>query len=263
MNFVKKTGLALALTALTAVSSIVPAHAQSAIDRILSANKIVIGVQNDVPPYSQIGANNEVEGMDIEVAKAIARDLGVELELVVVTGANRIPTLVSNRADMVIATVGINPQRAAAVALSNPYTSFPMTVIASKSVEMSDYDGTAGKVIGLTRGTMQDDIISRNAPDADIRRYDDDATVIQALATGQIDATAFGASVAADLAERFPDKEFEIKFDAYSTYAAIALRQGDLDLLNWVNTWIFFNRHNGYLAQLHQEWLGIDMPPLD
>lgn len=263
MNFIKKAGLAVAVTALAAMSSVLPASAQSALDRILSANKIVIGVQNDVPPYSQIGADNEVEGMDIEIAKAIARDLGVELELVVVTGANRIPTLVSNRADMVIATVGINPQRAAAVALSNPYTSFPMTVIAPSAVDMSSYEDTAGKVIGLTRGTMQDDIISRNAPEADIRRYDDDATVIQALATGQIDATAFGASVAADLAERFPEREFEIKFDAYATYAAIALRQSDLDLLNWVNTWIFFNRHNGYLAQLHQEWLGIDLPPLN
>lgn len=263
MNFLKKSGLALTIAAVAAVSTILPASAQSALDRILSANKIVIGVQNDVPPYSQIGANNEVEGMDIEVAKAIARDLGVELELVVVTGANRIPTLVSNRADMVIATVGINPQRAAAVALSNPYTSFPMTVIAAAATDISSYEDTAGKVIGLTRGTMQDDIISRNATEADIRRYDDDATVIQALATGQIDATAFGASVAADLAERFPDKQFEIKFDAYSTYAAIALRQSDYDLLNWVNTWIFFNTKNGYLAQLHKDWLGIDLPPLN
>jgi polar amino acid transport system substrate-binding protein len=164
---------------------------------------------------------------------------------------------------MVIATVGITPQRAAAVALSNPYTSFPMSVIASNSVDLKNYDGTAGKTIGLTRGTMQDDVVSRNSPKANIQRYDDDATVIQALVTGQIDATAFGSSVAKDLATRFPDKKFEVKFDAYSTFAAIAVRPSDTDLLQWVNTWIFFNRHNGYLAQEHKKWLGIDMPPLD
>jgi polar amino acid transport system substrate-binding protein len=263
MNFIKKTGLTLAVAALTVASWTIPASAESAIDRILSAKKIVIGVQNDVPPYSQIGKDNQVEGMDIDVAKAIAHDLGVDLELVIVTGANRIPTLVANRADMVIATVGITPQRAAAVALSNPYTSFPMAIIAPSSVNLKDYDDAAGKVIGLTRGTMQDDVVSRNASKANIQRYDDDATVIQALVTGQIDATAFGTSVAKDLATRFPDKKFEVKFDAYSTFAAIALRQSDTDLLQWVNTWIFYNRHNGFLAQLHKKWLGIDMPPLD
>lgn len=263
MNYLKNLGFALAVAVVSVVTGALPASAQSALDRILSAGKIVIGVQNDVPPYSQIGADNEVEGMDIEIARAIARDLEVDLELVIITGANRIPTLVSNMADMVIATVGITPQRASAVALSDPYTAFSMVLVGPSDVEMSSYDDTAGKVIGLTRGTMQDDIVSRNAPDADIRRYDDDATVVQALATRQIDATAFGNTVVASLMQKFPNLELERKFDAYSTFAAIAVRQSDADLLQWVNTWIFFNRHNGYLASLHKKWLGIDLPPLD
>jgi polar amino acid transport system substrate-binding protein len=263
MNFFTKAARSVAAVAVLLAAVLpVQAQAQSALDKILSAGKIVIAVQNDVPPYSQIGANNEVEGMDIDIAKAIARDLGVELEMVVVTGANRIPTLVANRADLVIATVAINPQRAAAVALSDPYTSYPMVLIAPHATQMTSYADTAGKVIGLTRGTMQDDIITRNAPDATIQRYDDDATVIQALATGQIDATAFGSSVAAELGTRFPDLKLEPKFDAFSSFAAIAMRRSDADLLQWVNTWIFFNKHNGYLNELHQKWMKMDMPQL-
>jgi len=238
------------------------AHAEAALDRILSAKKITIAVQNDVPPYSRIGANNEVEGLDIDIAKAIAKDLGVELDMLIVTGANRVPALVTNKADLVIATVGINPQRAATVAISNPYTSYPMVMIASKSTAMTGFGETASKAIGVTRGTMQDDIVSRFATGADVRRYDDDATVIQALATNQIDGTVFGTSVAADLAKRFPDLQLENKFDAFSVYAGIAMRKGDTDLLQWVNTWIFFNEKNGFLNQLHQKWLGIPLPPL-
>lgn len=265
MKLFRKIALAIAAPVAAIALTAIPAAAQtaSAVDRIVSAGKIVIAVQNDVPPYSQIGATNEVEGLDIDIAKAIAHDLGVELELVVVTGANRVPTLVANRADMVIATLAFSPQRAAAVAFSNPYTSFPMVMIAPKSTQMSNYEETDGKVIGLTRGTLQDEIVTRNAPKADIRRYDDDATVIQALVTGQIDATTFGASVFKDLVKRFPDKELERKFDAYSSFAGIAMRRSDTDLIQWTNTWIFYNRHTGFLNALHQKWLGIDLPDLN
>jgi polar amino acid transport system substrate-binding protein len=261
MKYIKKTVHALVAAAALVIAA-TPALAETALDRIISAKKITIAVQNDVPPYSRIGANNEVEGLDIDIAKAIAKDLGVKLEMVVVTGANRVPALITNKADLVIATVGINPQRAATVALSNPYTSYPMVMIAGKSTAMGAFDATSGKVIGVTRGTMQDDIVSRYATGADVRRYDDDATVIQSLGTNQIDGTVFGTSVAADLAKRFPNLQLENKFDAFSVYAGIAMRRGDTDLLQWVNTWIFFNEKNGYLAELHQKWLGIPLPPL-
>lgn len=262
MKYFKEMMKTLAAVAAMAMAA-APAHAEGALDRILSAKKITIAVQNDVPPYSRIGANNEVEGLDIDVAKAIAKDLGVELDMLVVTGANRVPALVTNKADLVIATVGINPQRAAAVALSNPYTSYPMVMIAPKDTAMGGFADTSSKVIGITRGTMQDDIVSRFATGADVRRYDDDATVIQALATSQIDGTVFGTSVADDLAKRFPDLHLERKFDAFSVYAGIAMRRNDTDLLQWVNTWIFFNQKNGFLNSLHKKWLGIPMPALN
>lgn len=261
MKYLKKAFHALiALAAVTLAAA--PALAESALDRILSAKKITIAVQNDVPPYSRIGEDNEVEGLDIDITKAIAKDLGVELEMVIVTGANRVPTLVTNKADLVIATVGINPQRAATIALSNPYTSYPMVMIASKSTAMGGFSETEGKVIGVTRGTMQDDIVTRFATNAEVRRYDDDATVIQALATNQIDGTVFGTSVSDDLAKRFPDLSLERKFDAFSVYAGIAMRRNDADLLQWVNTWIFFNEKSGFLNELHKKWLGIEMPPI-
>lgn len=261
MNYFNKMlqGLAAAAVMMMAATA---AHAETALDRILSAKKITIAVQNDVPPYSRIGANNEVEGLDIDIAKAIAKDLGVELDMLVVTGANRVPALVTNKADLVVATVGINPQRAATVALSNPYTSYPMVMIAPKATAMTGFAETSSKVIGVTRGTMQDDVVTRFATGADVRRYDDDATVIQALATNQIDGTVFGTSVSADLAKRFPDLQLEDKFDAFSVYAGIAMRKTDPDLLQWVNTWIFFNEKNGFLNELHKKWLGIPLPPL-
>lgn len=257
LNAIKAIAAAGALAA-----TVGAAQAQTAVDRILSAGRISIAVQNDVPPYSRIGADNEVEGLDISIARQIAADLGVELDLVVVTGANRIPTLLSGRADLAIATLSISPQRAATIDISIPYTAYPMVVIAPESRQLTGYGDTAGLVIGVTRGTMQDEVVTRNAPDARIQRYDDDATTIQALVTNQVDATVFGTAVAADLAARYPDRGFEIKFDAYFSYAGIGVRRTEPDLLQWVNTWVFFNRTNGFLDDLHRTFLNQDTPHL-
>lgn len=247
---------------LAAGSWAVPAHAQDALDRILRAHKITIAVQNDVPPYSLLNKDNQLDGFDIEVAKQIAKDLGVKPVFLVVPGGSRIPALVSGRADMVIATLGITPQRAAAVALSIPYTAFPQTIISDNGQVFHDFADLKGKVVGLTRGTMQDDVVSRLAQGATIRRFPDDATTIQALLSGQIDATAFGSTVAADLAARNPAKHVMADFTAFQVYASIGVRRQDTDLLQWVNTWIFYHKQDGFLEQLHKQWLQINMPNL-
>ena len=112
-------GALLGLSVLAAA----PASAAS-LDEIMSKGSIVIGVQNDLPPYSLIDENNEPVGYDIEVAQQLAERLGVDLELVVLTPANRVPYLISNRVDAVVATIGITPERREAIGFTRPYLVF-------------------------------------------------------------------------------------------------------------------------------------------
>src|SRR5690606_27987763 len=83
---------------------------------ILSAGKVRIGVPIDVPPFGFVDADNEPTGLDVDVAKLIGEALGVEVELQQITGANRIPYLVTDRLDMVISAMGATPERAQQVA---------------------------------------------------------------------------------------------------------------------------------------------------
>jgi polar amino acid transport system substrate-binding protein len=64
------------------------------------------------------------------------------------------------------------------------------------------------------------------------------------------------------IAQRNPAKELESKFVVRTSYYAVGLRQGDPDLLRWVNTWIFFNTQNGQLAQIYEKWIGSKLPNL-
>lgn len=248
--------------ALAFVASAATAQAQGALDRILSQKKIVIAVQNDVTPYSLLDANNQLDGLDIEVGKQIAKDLGVEVEFVVVTGANRIPALVTNQADLTIATLTLTPQRAAVVSLSTPYTAVPHVVVGPKSKEIKNWEDMKALKIGVPRGSFQDQYITQYVGGDGIQRFEDDATTFQALASGQVEATAFGITVAKSVLEKNPELNLEIKFQASMTYPTIGTRHADADLRHWVDTWIFYHKTDGFLAALHKKWLNIEMPEL-
>ena len=82
---------------------------------ILSDGKIQIAVPESFPPFGSVGMSGEHEGYDVDVAKLIAKDLGVELELVPVVSKQRIPFLETDRVDLVISTMGANPERAKSI----------------------------------------------------------------------------------------------------------------------------------------------------
>src|SRR5690606_39694127 len=96
------------------------AMAESLLDTIISRGKIVVGVFPAAPPFGTTNAQGEIEGIDIEIARLLAEDLGVELETIATNGAARIPTMMTGKADILIAVMSITPERAKQVALSIP-----------------------------------------------------------------------------------------------------------------------------------------------
>ena len=90
--------------------SCAPAEAVTqTIDDILSKKKIQVGILVDLPPFGVVNAKNEYEGYDVDVAKLMAKYLGVDCELVAVTGPNRIPYLLTGKVDVLVATFGSRP----------------------------------------------------------------------------------------------------------------------------------------------------------
>ncbi|MEN9538930.1 MAG: hypothetical protein RLZZ126_1165, partial [Pseudomonadota bacterium] len=81
-------------------------QAQNALDDVMKAKKITIAIPTDFPPYGFVGTDLKPQGLDIDTANYIAAKLGVAIELVAVTSANRIPYLQTKKADLVISTLG-------------------------------------------------------------------------------------------------------------------------------------------------------------
>jgi polar amino acid transport system substrate-binding protein len=123
-----------------------------------------------------------------------------------------------------------------------------------------------GKRIGITRGTLEEAETPKIAPQgANLVFYDDIGATIQAMLSGQVDAMGMSEHAVKSVAERAPDQKIETKFRIRTAYYAAAVKPGDYDLLQWVNTWVFQSKQNGTLARIYEKWMGIplvDLPTL-
>src|SRR3954469_11597040 len=163
-----------------------PAHADT-LDDIKKAGKIRIAIDTAIPPFGMTDDKMQPSGSDIDTAQLLAKDLGVQLEIVTTTGPSRIPTLQTNKADLVVSTLSITPDRAKVIDFSIPYADHPSVVGALKGVAISSYADLAGKKVAVVRGTTQDTDLTREAKGAQLVRYEDDATMALAFASGQVD----------------------------------------------------------------------------
>lgn len=250
--------LAAGLGLLT-VASIADVQAQTP-EEIEERGRINIGMLVDFPPFGFMNTENQPDGYDADVAKLLAEDLGVELNLVPVTGPNRIPYLLGNQVDLLVASLGITPERAETVDFSDPYAGIEISVYGRQDIEVSDAEDLAGKNIGVARASTQDTAITGIAPEgANIQRFDDDATAVQALLSGQVELIGASNTVIAQLNEVAPGR-FDTKFDLSQQVQGIAVRPGSDELLAYVNDFLGQVKENGKLDEIHRNWLDSPLP---
>ena len=236
------------------------ASAQTVAD-IKKKGEITVGMLVDFPPYGTMNTSNQPDGYDADVAKLLAKDLGVKLNLVPVTGPNRIPFLLTNKLDLLVASLAITPERAKQVQFSNPYAAATIVLYGDKKANIKAPADLKGKRIGVARASTQDVALTAIAPEGtEIRRFDDDASGMQALISGQVDAIGASTTVAAQIAKRVPANTFEDKFILRQQQMGVAMRPDQAELLKTVNDFVAKNTANGELNKLYLKWLGTDMP---
>jgi ribose 5-phosphate isomerase B len=158
---------ALVATCLTVAA--LAAHADL-LDDVMKAKKIRISTDFAIPPAGMMDANMQPSGSDVETAKLLAQDWGVQIEWVPTTGATRIPNVNTGKADIIISTLSVTPERAKVIDFSKPYAVLQSVVGAPKSAAIKDWADLKGKSVTVTRGTTQDTELSAMANDNGHRR---------------------------------------------------------------------------------------------
>lgn len=253
------------IAALAALAVAVFGGAEARADKlqdILSKGVVRIGVPLDAPPFGAQDENRKPVGFDIELAEMVAKGLGVKLEMQQITGANRIPFLLTDKVDIVISVMGLTPERAKQIQFTAPYANTFLAVYGPKSSSVASPATLGSARVAAAKGTTQELAISASAPKANLMRTEDDATAAAAYITGQAELLATNSIVAQALAKQNPNKEFERKFVIRRSPAHMGVQMDQHNLVRWLDGFIFFNTMNGELDRLHRKYLDMPMDPL-
>jgi polar amino acid transport system substrate-binding protein len=247
---------ALATLAFLALGGLARADALADIQK---AGVLKVGVFEDFPPFSSVGGDMSLKGYDIDVAHMLADALKVKLELVGITGQNRIPYLNEHRAD-VLMSVGKNAEREKVIAFTQAYAPYYIAVIGPKAMAVKGPADLADKTISVNRGTLEDTSLPKSA---DIRRFDNYSAVIQAFLSGQTQLMAVGNDVGAQVLAKHTDIAPEQKFQLLSSPDHLAINKGEPALLKAIDDAVDAMRKDGSLDKVSTKWLGKPLDPKD
>ena len=230
------------------------------VEDIKSAGTVKIGMLVDFPPFGIMNTATSRTVMTPTSPNCSAKEWGVKVQIVPVTGPNRIPYLQSNQVDLLVASLGITEERAKSVDFSQPYAGISIGVFGAKDAAVSKPEDLSGKTIGVARASTQDTAVTKVAPkDAKIQRFDDDASAVQALLSGQVDLIGVSNVVAAQIEKAAPG-HFNQKLQLSQQVQGIAVRKGSTELLAAVNAFVDKVKANGDLNKIHEKWLDAPLP---
>lgn len=230
------------------------------LDKITEAGVLRVGTDTGFPPYGFLNERLEPTGSDIEIARLLAEDWGLELEFVDTVSGTRVSNLTSDRADIIISSLSKNPERAEVIDFSTPYSVIQAVVGGIKSADVSEIGDLSGMKVAVTRGAVPDFVMSAIAEENGftIQRFDDDAALVTAGVTGQAELVASSGNILHAISER--NSDFEDKFVQRTYLLHFGLKKNEPALMEKVNAWIVANLENGKLNEIHKEFHFKDLP---
>ncbi|UTD26879.1 transporter substrate-binding domain-containing protein [Bradyrhizobium sp. WD16] len=255
----RRTFLAGGVSAMAVAALAAPALADT-LDTIRGRKKLMIALDLGSPPFGMTDGEMRPTGSDVETAQLLADSWGMPMDIVQVTSPNRVPFLLTGKADMVIASFSVNEERLKVIDFSDPYGVIQAVVAGPKGQAVADYAALAGKRIGTTRGSTNDKEVTARAQGAQIMRFDDDATLTTAMISGQVDLVATSPQIVNTANGRKPPVPFETKIVMRTFPYAIGIRKGDDKLKAALNDWVHENLKNGKLNAIYKKYHGADLP---
>ena len=240
------------------------AHAadQNTLAAIREAKTLRVGLEFGRPPWGFKDEKLQMTGSDMEAAQLLASDLGVKLEIVELTGPNRIPFLQTKKVDVVLSTFSVTPERLKVIDFSAPYASAVQIVGAPKSMTLKSEADLNGKRVGVTRATTGDVELTKKAKDlgVEVLRFDDESTNMTALASGQVDIVVQEPATLTAVAARNPQRQLETKFIFTQFPVGIGLRKNDPALKTYLDDWVKKHMADGKLNAIYRKFHGTDLP---
>ena len=215
---------------------------------------LVMATNAEFPPY-EYHDGGEIVGIDAEIAKAIADELGMELEIEDIAFDSIIPEITSGKADMGLAGMTVTEDRKQSVDFTDTYAKASQKIIVKEDSAIASPDDLTGVIVGVQQGTTGDIYVSDlEADGTTVERYNKGFEAVQALSLGKIDAVVIDGEPAKTfvaqteglkiLEESFTDEEY-----------AIAVKKGNTELLEKINGALKTLKDNGTLDEIVAKYI--------
>ncbi|PUA17880.1 transporter substrate-binding domain-containing protein [Glaciimonas sp. PCH181] len=230
------------------------------INNIAKSGTVKIGVFMDYPPFGSIGPDMKPLGYDIDMAAILGKALNAKVELVQVTGDNRMAYLAGRKVDLLL-SVGQTPEREKVIDFSDAYAPYYLAVFGGKKISVKADADLAGKTISVARGTLEDLSITKVAPaTATVKRFDDPNGAISAFLSGQVQLMVVGNDVGATIMAKNPNASLEQKFQLFSSPDHVGQNKNEPRLMKKVNDAIGQAKKDGSLDKISRKWLRVPLP---
>lgn len=237
------------------------AHARP-IQEIVRDGTLKVGVNPNFPPMSSYGPNNELVGFDVDVARAIARRMGLKLQLVPTEAAQRVPFLVSGRIDMSLGALTRTPERERLIDFTVPLHSEAMGVITTSKLPVRSWQELNRTDVTLVnmRGNQSVELLKEKLPLPQRLLVDGNADTIRAIAQGRADALVENVDFFIGFTKNYPDVNWQVLSDPiFVAYCAIGVAKGNRGLKDYLDGALYELHTSGQIGALWQKWYGAPM----
>ena len=217
-----------------AVSTEEAASADAAALTTVNAGKLTMSTNAAFPPYEMTTDTGDFEGIDIEVAGAIAEKLGLELQVDDMDIDAALLAAQNGKSDMVMAGVTVTDERLKVMDFSDTYAEGIQSIIVPEDSDIATADDLSGKAIGTQRGTTGYIYCTDDFGEENVIAYDDGLTAVQALNNGQVDAVVIDNAPAQEFVAANPGLKILDTAYAQEDYA-IGVAKGNTQLLDAIN----------------------------
>lgn len=234
--------------------------AESTIERILKRGTLRVGM-DIFEPWAMKDKSGNLVGFEIDVAKRLAKDMGVKAVFVPTKWGGIIPALLTGKFDVIIGGMGITPSRNLKVNFSNPYYFTGMSMVANRKLadgfkSLEDFN-RPDVVLAVRLGSTQVDAAKKYMPQAKLREFDGEAQCYQEVINGKAHAAIGSAPTPAYRAIKYPEQLFlPLKENFTKEPIGFAVPKGDHDTLNYFNNWIQVVQSEGFIQERKSYWFG-------
>ena len=250
-----RKALALSTCALLGIFASTTAFADK-LDDIINSGTVRCAVMLDFAPMGYRDEQQKPVGFDVDYCNDIAKALGVKAEIVETPLPDRIPALMSGRADIAVASASDTLERAKTIGFTIPYFAFTSVILARKDAKVKTYEDLKGKTVGTPAGATEGIALKADVDKwksgSQYKGFQSQADTYLALSQGQIHATVVPSTLAAAAIKQYPDLEVVGDAPYVADYVGLMVPRSEFGLINYLNLFINQEVRVGRYAELYR-----------